>query len=291
MTTPTWFTPVRERAFRHGLTLMGLAFTVEFIWIALSGQWFGDAHAYWVNTPTTMYVDFHVGYGNGYGYAPAFAQLLYPLHVALPWPVFSALWSAMLLGVLWWLLRGTSRAWALCLALLALPDVIIGNVHLLIAAAVVVGFSYPASWALVLLTKVTPGVGLLWFAVRREWQKLAVALGATIAIAALSLILDAGLWRDWIATLWANRNSQGPGVQIIPGLLIRLPIALIIAIWGAWTGRRWTVLAAVFLAMPHLWIQSCALFAGLPRLLRADQVPVASAVRATGTAMRAPGPS
>ena len=43
--------------------------------------------------------------------------------------------------------------------------------------AIVLGFRWPFTWAFVLLTKVTPGVGLLWFAVRREWRSLAIALG------------------------------------------------------------------------------------------------------------------
>src|SRR5574337_840683 len=180
---PRWLTPPRERALRHGLTAMGLAFTLEFAWIALTGQWFGDAHIYWFDTPTTMYLDYHVGYGTGYAYAPAFAQLLYPFHVALAWPAFSAVWSAMLAAVLWWLLRGTPRGWWLCLALLALPDILIGNVHLLVAAAIVLGFTLPATWTFVLLTKVSSGVGLLWFAVRREWHSLTVALAATVAVA------------------------------------------------------------------------------------------------------------
>ncbi len=50
-----------------------------------------------------------------------------------------------------------------------------------------IGFRYPAAWSLILLTKITPGIGLLWFAVRREWRALAIALGATAAIASVSL--------------------------------------------------------------------------------------------------------
>jgi hypothetical protein len=53
----------------------------------------------------------------------------------------------------------------------------------------------------VLLTKVTPGVGLLWLALRREWGALAVALGATVAIAALSWAAAPALWKQWIGVL------------------------------------------------------------------------------------------
>ena len=49
--------------------------------------------------------------------------------------------------------------WAL--VLLALPPVALelyhGNVHLLMAAAIALGFRYPWTWSFVILTKVTPG--------------------------------------------------------------------------------------------------------------------------------------
>ncbi len=61
-----------------------------------------------------------------------------------------------------------------------------GNVHMLLALAIVLGFRWPATWSFVLLTKVTPGIGLLWFAVRREWRSLAIALGATAVLVTLS---------------------------------------------------------------------------------------------------------
>ena len=56
-----------------------------------------------------------------------------------------------------------------------------GNISLLLALAIVAGFSRPWTWAFVILTKITPGIGLLWFALRREWRSLAIALGATAA--------------------------------------------------------------------------------------------------------------
>ena len=80
--------------------------------------------------------------------------------------------------------------------LLAFPFVAVeltgGNIHLLLAAAIVAEFRWPAAWSFVLLTKVTPGIGLLWFAVRREWRPLMIALGATAAIAGLTFIIVPG---------------------------------------------------------------------------------------------------
>jgi hypothetical protein len=75
-----------------------------------------------------------------------------------------------------------------------------GGLHLLIAAAIVLDFRWPATWAFVILTKVTPGVGLVWFAVRREWRRLAIALGVTAALVLISLVIDPALWRAWLPT-------------------------------------------------------------------------------------------
>ncbi len=92
-------------------------------------------------------------------------------------------------------------------AVLVMPELWGGNITLLIALAVVAGFRWPAAWAFVLLTKVTPGVGLLWFAVRREWRSLAMALGATLAVVAVSSLVAPGLWRDWVGPPRRERRA------------------------------------------------------------------------------------
>jgi hypothetical protein len=52
--------------------------------------------------------------------------------------------------------------------------------------------------------------------------------------------------------------------------VLRLPIAIAVVLWGAWTGRRWTVPVAGMLALPALW------YGGLSMLLAviALRVPV-----------------
>ena len=111
-----------------------------------------------------------------YLYSPAFAQLIRPLTI-LPWPIFVTIWTAFNLAIVWWLLG----RWSLP-AMLFLPipfEIVSGNVHLMYAAAIVLGFRASFTWALPILTKVTPGIGLAWFAVRREWRQLGLALGVT----------------------------------------------------------------------------------------------------------------
>ena len=86
------------------------------------------------------------------------------------------------------------------------------------------GFRYPWTWAFVLLTKVTPGLGLVWFAVRREWRALAIALGVTAAIVAVSLVLDRQLWSEWISFLSATPEGGSVAQFQIPvPLWLRLP--------------------------------------------------------------------
>ena len=111
-----------------------------------------------------------------------------------------------------------------------------GNIDLFIAAAVALGFRYPWTWGFVLLTKVTPGVGLLWFAVRREWRALAIALGVTGAIVAVSLAVNPQLWNEWFTFL--GEAEQGRTVeqfQIGLPLWARLAAAAALVVWGART--------------------------------------------------------
>ena len=126
-----------------------------------------------------------VGGLGAFNYSPPIAWLFGPFG-ALEWLTFLWLWLALLVGNIIWLGgRGVRVVW-----LLAFPPVALelyhGNIHLWIAAAIALGFRYPWTWGFVLLTKVTPGVGLLWFAVRREWRALGIALGVTGVIVAVS---------------------------------------------------------------------------------------------------------
>ena len=104
-----------------------------------------------------------------------------------------------------------------------------------------------------LLTKVTPGVGLLWFVVRREWRNLAIALGTTAAIVAVSYVIAPGQWADWFALL------RSDGGQESGRLLLRLVAAAALVTWGALTDRAWTVPIAAMLALPVIWMDSFAM--------------------------------
>ncbi|MEO5965298.1 MAG: glycosyltransferase family 87 protein, partial [Candidatus Limnocylindrales bacterium] len=152
-----------------------------------------------------------------YPYSPAFAQLVYPLNL-LPWPWFVAAWTAILIGAVW-LLAGR-ELFLVGLAVGAM-EIAGGNVSLLLALAIVAGFRWPGTWAFVLLTKITPGVGLLWFALRREWRSLSIAIGFTTAVVGVSFVVLPQAWRDWVSLLAANTGKGGTWAAIPIPLLVR----------------------------------------------------------------------
>jgi hypothetical protein len=214
----------------------------------------GDAMTYWTVDP-----------GAPYGrpayqflYAPAFAQALVPF-------------QALSLDVWVGLIRAAEVAALVLLAGPAVPLVLFtppviteinaGNVNLLAMAAVVWGFRWPGLWAFVLLSKFTFGVGLLWFVVRREWRSLAIALGVTAAIAAVSFVYRPGLWFDWVAFIASLAGGDGTA-GFLP-VWFRLPIAALLVVWGARTDRPWAVGVAMFVATPRLYPLSPVVLVGI----------------------------
>jgi hypothetical protein len=255
---------VALRAVRDGSIVAGLLFTAYlFAVVAPQQQTVGfDAFAYWSVDPSDPYVVPPGGLA-AFNYAPPIAWIC-GFFGNLEWFTFLWLWLAILLGTVIFLgRRGYRVIWLLAFPPVAL-DLYHGNIDLLIAAAVALGFRYPWTWGFVLLTKVTPGVGLLWFAVRREWRSLAIALGVTGVIVAVSVAADPQLWQEWFTFL---RDAQAGGTVEqfkfpIP-LWARLAAAVALVVWGARTSRRWTVVLAATIGLPILWPSGFAICAAL----------------------------
>lgn len=206
-------------------------------------------------------------------YAPAFAQIISPI-AALPWPTFAGIWTALIAAAYLWLVG--RWAFPILFTVAVALEMYLGQIDIFLAAAIVLGFRYPAAWALPLLTKVTPGIGLIWFAVRGEWRKLLIALAATVVIVGFSAILDPGAWRGWFDLLY--RSATHPqtivGAFIPVPLWLRLPMAAALIAWGARTNRQWTVPVGALLAMPVLWVNVFAILVAVVPLLReAGPVP------------------
>jgi hypothetical protein len=221
-----------------------------------------DLHAYWITRSGVDYAAQAPGPAGTYLYSPAFAQLIRPL-TALPLPIFAAIWTAIGSVLLLWL-TGRRVLW-----FAILPPVLLtlvqGQLDLAYAVVALVGLRWPVAWALPLLTKVTPGIGIAWFVVRREWRSVALAVGATAVIAAASFVLDPAAWSGWLALLV---RTQGPvsdsNLIYVPiPLLVRAPFALATIAWGAWRDRRWTIPVAMTLAMPILWVNSVTILVAI----------------------------
>ncbi len=262
---------MRDRLLRDGFIILAVVFVGLRLFAIEPWADSVDAYAYWTTRDGDFYDLARTGAIGAYLYSPAFAQALAPL-VLLPIAVFTALWTAINFAALWWLLR----RWALpSLLFLPIPfEIISGNVHLLYAVAVVAGFRYPATWALMLLTKITPGVGLIWFLVRREWRALTVALGVTATVVAVSFALDQAAWSQWIALLRGDLQAIGGSAIETPGWYLAIPLlprilaAGAIAGFAAWTDRRWLVPFAVLLALPVIWLNGLAVLAAAVPLWR-----------------------
>jgi Glycosyltransferase family 87 len=261
---------VRDRLLRDGFLILAAVFVGLRLLAVQPWVESVDAYAYWATRSGDLYGSAETGRIGAYLYSPAFAQLLRPLTV-VPWPVFCAAWTTLLCAVYWRLVGRLALPFLLFIPISF--EIVSGNVHLLIAAAIVAGFRYPVAWALPLLTKVTPGVALLWFAVRREWRSLAIAVGATAAISAVSFVLAPDAWRQWAALLVRDAGAplQTLGWYAPIPLLVRLPVAAAVVVWGARTNRRWTVPVAVVLSLPVVWLNSLAILAALPLLTRSER--------------------
>jgi hypothetical protein len=257
----------------RGVTGVSMALGLWFLVVALSAPghpWSTaqEARCYWIPTLVDPYRLSDWTSPVAYVYSPAFLQVIAPLK-ALSWTAFVAAWTALLLGGVLFL-TGPRLLWMG--VLVAAIELIGGNISIFLAIAIVLGFRWPATWAFVILTKVTPGVGLLWFALRREWRNLAIALVATAAVATGSAVFMPLAWQEWLRVLASSAGRDGTWAAVPVALWLRLPLAVALVAWGARTDRRWTVPVASMLALPALWYGSLSMLLALIALPRIDDL-------------------
>lgn len=277
MTAALW-TPPRLRALRHGLWV-GAVMAMIVAAAVVSGSRVGvDAHAYWAAWQHKTLYAIQPEHVDAYEYSPAFAQVVWPL-AQLPWPAFCVLWLAAVLAAYLWLLAPLELRWRLPLLALCSPDIATGNVWSLFALVLVLGLRWPALWALPLLTKVTPIVGPVWFAARRDWRSLAIALGTTAAIAAVSFTAAPGLWGDWVHyVLHPDRVASAATDRLLPLLHpptalfigLAMPCSVALTIVAAKRDRPWLLPVAMVAAMPFFTANAFAMLTAIPRLRQAS---------------------
>jgi hypothetical protein len=222
-----------------------------------------DVRYYWAADPAHLYPHPELAEKNGYNYSPVFEYLV-AWGRLLPFDVFAAIWRAILLVAVVYL-AGPLTVFVLFTVPVA-SEINAGNIQILLAFAVVIGFRYPSAWAFVLLTKVSPGVGLLWFVIRREWRALGIVAATTAGLITVSLLTHGSQWPSYLELI---TSGQAPAVApYYVSLWIRLPVAIALVTVGALRGWRWTVPVAATMALPVFYIISWSMLVGVLPFVR-----------------------
>ena len=95
---------------------------------------------------------------------------------------------------------------------------------------------------------------------------MGIALAATMAIVAISFVIQPVLWGRWWEAILSHVGSTGPAAVGLP-LAARLPVAAALVVFAAKSDRRWLVPVAAFLAMPWIYLQSFVILLAIVRLL------------------------
>jgi hypothetical protein len=245
-------------------------------WLPLP-WWVGpDAHNYWTAWRLGLYHGTPLLYGAGdFLYSPAAAQFLWPI-TWLPYEAFRVLLAIPAVLAFGWMLRPATWPIRMSLGLLAGFAVVIGNIEWLFCLTVIFAVEAPWAWAVALLTKVTPGVGVLWYVGARNLRGLVIAIGSTAAIVAISYLAASSLWADWIGLLRSNANSHTVGWLLLGSWLplwIRLVPAGALALVAGRRHSRLILMAALYLAQPDPNPSTLALLCVLPRVVAPARLP------------------
>lgn len=218
-----------------------------------------DAHAYWLALQGGSHYEKGPAELDAYLYSPVFAQVLSPLGL-LPWWTFFALWVFLGVCALLWLVKPLGRVWGVPVALFCVPDLVIGNIYVFLALMVAVGVRWPVVWAFGALTKVTPGLGILWILARRDWRGLALAVVPTAALTLISFAIAPSDWRAWIELLLSSPSGD-------PTFFVRCAVAAVLAVLAVRRDRTWILAVAVVVATPVLNAAACFVpLAAIPRI-------------------------
>lgn len=244
--------------------LVAAAFA-SFFWFGVNGGVHGiDSGAYWSAAQRSDLYIAPPGAVNAYLYPPPFATMIWPL-AQLPRNLFISLWMLLEAGAFIWLLKPLGTRCGVPAFLMCVSEIAVGNIYSFVAVAVVLGTRRAAPWALPALTKMTPAVGVLWFAGRREWSACVRAVATAAAIAAVVFVVKPGQWEEWWRFVIRHR---GTGSFFLP---LRVLVAGAIAYYAGRSGRRWLLATAVLLATPMFEWMALTVLAALPRLCRGEE--------------------
>lgn len=217
-----------------------------------------------------------------YRYPPVLAQALVPVALVLSPEAFTAAWTVLLMGCLWWL--GGRDIWVM-LALIAFPPVAVElwyrNVYLILAVLLVLGLRrwsgfYPIGASI----KLAPGLGVIYLGAARRWRQLAIAVGVGIGILAVSVALSPAAWAQFIEITKTRGALDESGFVAVP-YLVRLSTGVTLAIVAGRVRPRVgepLLVIAVTIASPTLWFNALSLLAALYLIMRPAKGPLASPI-------------
>ena len=227
-----------------------------------------DARTYWSAPLDNPYPGPKLGLPGAYLYPPPFIQALSPVRL-LPFEIFQAAWALIGAAALVFLVGPIGAALAITFLPFVYRDLLVGNIHLMLAAAIVIGLRQPAAWAFPILTKITPGVGVLWFAARREWKSAVIAVGMAAIIAAASFAIGPDLWFAWLERMRGDTGTAGDAYLL--ALVARVGAAALLVFVAGLIGRSWLVPIAVLVSLPILWPDSLAILLACFPLIAANR--------------------
>ena len=217
-----------------------------------------------------------------YHYPPPFAQLMAPIAAIVPADLWSVLWTAVLLGCLYWL---ASRNVLVALASIAVLPVAVElwfrNIHLPLAVLTVLGLRrWPVLLGLGALVKLSPGLGLLYLAAKGRLRAAALGVCAALVAAAVSYAISPALWAEFIDVTVGRGPLDASGFVPVP-YAFRFAAGVAIVLVAARLRPPWddgVAIVGMAVALPTLW------FTALSFLLAV--LPLVSA----GTSREAPDP-
>lgn len=226
-----------------------------------------------------------------YRYPPVLAQVLVPLALVLSPEVFSAVWTGLLMGCLWWL---AGRDIWVMLALIAFPPIAVElwfrNIHLVLAVVLVLGLRrWSGFFPIGASIKLAPGLGIVYMAAARRWRQVAIALGLGIGILLVSVAMSPAAWAQFIDITLARGAMDQSGFVAIP-YLWRFAMGVVLAVMAGLLRPRLgepMLVVAVTVASPTLWFTALSTLAALYPLMRPTWDPQSAGLI---DATRAPRP-
>jgi Glycosyltransferase family 87 len=237
----------------------------------------GDDLAYWIAghrlvTGQPIYVPADIAFEPfAYHYPPPLAQVL-----AL------ALWEL------------AGRTMLKMLALIAFIPMTVAvrseNLEIFMAIGIVLGLQrWPWLFTVGALTKVSPGLGIVYLALQRRWRDVAVSVLVGVTITGASLVLAPDLWRAWLDAISGRADMVGNSLVPVP-YSVRAIAGFVLAIMAGVLGRRpgeLLLVVAITIANPGLSLQGFAVLAAAIPIWFAGPDGIASSRPAVAHADRA----